>query len=437
MCQFFSVPELKKAIMKVPQVEKTPFSFLAAITFGGIVEWYEIFLFIHWKDLFAKLFFDGDPSIAVKKMLLIFFIGFLGRPVGAMTFGDIGDRFGRKITFIASIILMAGPSIGIGCIGWLLPGEGGSIIITLCILRFIQGMAAGAELPAAICYLAECSSKAQRPYICSFAFLGPQIGIILSLAECYFVEEFYSQQFIETYGWRISFIAGGLLALFGLLLRNRLEETDAFQELKTRKLTSRRPILDSLSKDWKEITMGFFGSILAVVGFYMITVFIEYYLSESLEVSSKSNSLLLPLCLMIFSTSTLTLFGKLGNRYKLYKLLKWSAIGVSASLMLFSIANTTYIIPATILILFFLNMQFAILPSFVAELFPTSLRYTGLALSFSFCDSVVGGASPWLANMLTAKIGSFPTFIVFVALASLISLPVFIRKELTSKNGIK
>lgn len=418
---------------RTSQIEKTPFSFLAAITFGGIVEWYEIFLFIHWKDLFAKLFFDGDPLVAAKNILLIFFIGFLGRPVGAMAFGDIGDRFGRKITFIASIILMAGPSIGMGCLGWLLPGTGVKVIITLCILRFIQGMAAGAELPAAICYLAECSSKKQRAYICSFAFLGPQIGIILSLIESYFIENFAPENFVESYGWRLSFIGGGFLALIALFLRNRLEETSEFEELKAKKLTSQRPILDSLSKDWVEIAMGFLGSILAVIGFYMITVFIEYYLSQALN-TSKSNGLLLSLFLMVFSTSTLTLFGKLGDRYKPHKLLKWSAIGVLVSLIPFSIANTTYIIPAALLILCFLNVQFAILPSFVAELFPTKLRYTGLALSFSFCDSVVGGAAPWLANMLTAKIDSFPTFVTFVALASLVSLPVFIKRERMRKK---
>ncbi len=83
---------------------------ISAITTGGIIEWYEIFLFIHWNDLFKHLFFKDNSELAIYNTLFIFFVGFIGRPVGAILFGDIGDRFGRKLAFTGSIALMILPS---------------------------------------------------------------------------------------------------------------------------------------------------------------------------------------------------------------------------------------------------------------------------------------------------------------------------------------
>jgi len=418
--------------------KKDRFFVISATIIGGIIEWYEIFLFIHWADLFSKLFFQENGKLAILNSLFIFFFGFLGRPVGATLFGNIGDRFGRKSAFIGSIALMVGPSI---LIGLMLPGLSGiSVAIFLCVLRFVQGMAAGAELPGAMCYLVECAPREERAYICSFSFLGPQIGILISQLECYFFDRNFSPEFIETFGWRISFMIGGVFAFLAIFYRRKLEESRGYKILKEKNLTSRRPLIETISNHWRELILGFFASLLAVVGFYMFSVFLEIYFNNVLKIS-KSDNLLISIGMMALSTATLTLLGRLGNVFKIKSLLTWSALGIMIlSLPFYVSAKMSSVLFTTILelmILFCLNMQFAILPSFIAELFPTVIRYSGIALSFSLCDSIVGGITPWLAGLLTDQMGAVLTFQIFISIAALVSFAMFLlvkEKRLKMRN---
>lgn len=278
---------------------------ISAITTGGIIEWYEIFLFIHWNELFKHLFFKDHPDLAIYNTLFIFFVGFIGRPVGAIFFGNIGDRLGRKLAFTGSIALMIFPSILIGCLGWgVFPKSGIPVTIFLCCLRFIQGMAAGGELPGAMCYLSECAPKSEKSHISSFSFLGPQIGVLISQLETYLFSTKFSNEFIETFGWRISFIVGGVIAFLALLFRTKLEESPDFQTLKAKALTSHKPIADAVSY-WKKLLGGFLSTILAAVGFYMFAVFIEVYFHDVFNIN-KTDNLLISMAMMALSTATLT-----------------------------------------------------------------------------------------------------------------------------------
>lgn len=405
-----------------------------ATTLGGIVEWYEIFLFIHWGDLFTRIFFDDGNGSVFFDTLFIFFLGFIGRPIGAMLFGGIGDRLGRRISFLSSITLMIFPSIIIGFMGlWILPSSGYSVAIALCILRFIQGMSAGAELPGAMCYLIEIAPPSKRAFYCSFSFFGPQIGILISLLETYCFETYFSKEFVENYGWRISFIIGGTIGLFALFCRNLLEESPVYKTLKEKKQISHKPLKESLAHSLK-IFLGFFGSLLAVVGFYMISIFIDVYFIWEFNIT-KIHNLLIAMGIMVISTATLPLFGRLGDRFPIRKLLSISAFGVvllSIPLYFWSSIYVVLVILALLTVL--LNVHFAILPAYIAELFPSSIRYTGIALSFSVCDSLVGGGTPWIAGLFTEKMGIVSTLATFILVASLISLATFI---LTKKEDLK
>ncbi|MGE5196238.1 MAG: MFS transporter, partial [Anaerolineae bacterium] len=243
---------------------------IAATTAGGVIEWYELFLYVYWAPLISKIFFSSDSKFSASiNTLFVFFIGFLARPIGGLIFGHMGDRYGRRVSFIRSMILITLPSFAMG----LLPSIEMGIFapVVLGALRFFQGLPAGGELPGAMCYLAESARKEKRSFVCSFSFFGPQIGVLISMLECYLFEKFMSQEFLETWGWRISFIIGGLLGLVGFYIRHRLKETPAFLNLGKSRKVLHRPIFETIIRHKKELIFGFFASFLDVVGFYMFS----------------------------------------------------------------------------------------------------------------------------------------------------------------------
>jgi MHS family proline/betaine transporter-like MFS transporter len=401
---------------------------IIATTAGGVIEWYELFLYVYWAPLISKLFFSSDSSFSASiNTLFVFFIGFLARPIGGLVFGHVGDRYGRKVSFIRSMILITLPSFAMG----LLPSVEIGIFapIILGTLRFLQGLPAGGELPGAMCYLAESAPKSRRSFICSFSFFGPQIGVIISMLECYFFEKYMPHDFLVNWGWRISFIIGGLLGLVGFYIRGKLKETPAFLRLEENKKVLHKPITESILRHKKEICIGFFASILDVIGFYMFSVFLGIYFNKVLKIST-ANNLLITACTLILSTITLPFLGKLGDKYKMRRLLIGSALGmIIFSYPFYMAASYSSVVFTTILeliLMLLLNVQFALLPCLLAELFPTSTRYTGIGMSFNLCDSVVGGLTPLLALLLTNFIGDVATFTVFIVFASLVSLITFI-----------
>lgn len=416
--------------------KKNQFFVVIATTIGGIIEWYELFLYIYWSPLLAKLFFGEDTKfVASINVLLVFFIGFLARPIGGLVFGHIGDRYGRRVSLISSIFLIALPGFAMGALPFAEMGIFAPLVLGL--LRFFQSFPAGGELPGAMCYLAESAPTNKRAFICSFAFLGPQIGVIISMLECLFFEKFMSYDFLIHYGWRISFIIGGLLGLLGFYIRHRLKETPAFLHLEQEGKILHRPILESILRHKKEMFFGGLASFLDVVGFYMFSIFLGIYFKNFLFISTLDN-LQIAIGSMVLSTITLPFLGKLGDRYNLRKLLIWSAYGMIIFSLPFYVAASSFSLLWTIvfelILMLFLNVQFALLPRFLAELFPTSTRYTGIGMSFNMCDSVIGGLTPLLALLSAKYIGDVTTFAGFIVLASLISLMAFYLMKINDRK---
>jgi MFS family permease len=400
-----------------------------ATTIGGIIEWYELFLYVYWAPQISQIFFSSDSYFAASfNTLFVFFVGFLARPIGGLLFGHMGDRYGRKFSFVRSIILIALPSFVMGMLPSIKMGLFAPII--LGILRFFQGLPAGGELPGAMCYLAESAPKEKRSFICSFSFFGPQIGVIISMLECYFFDKYMPHDFLISWGWRISFIIGGLFGLIGFYIRRKLKETPAFVHLEKSRKVLHKPIIESILRHKKELVFGFLASFLDVIGFYMFSVFLGIYFFDVLKISVTDN-LLLTTFSLVLSTITLPFLGILGDRYKIRPLLIGSAVGMlllSYPFYLF-VTHSNSVIFVTIfelLLMLLLNIQFALLPSLLAELFPTSNRYTGIGMSFNLCDSVIGGITPLAALFLTTFIGNVATFAILIAIASLVSLATFI-----------
>ena len=155
------------------------------VTIGSLIEWYEVYLYIYWAPIIAKQFFDLSlPFEEFINFLIIIIVGLIAKPLGALVLGYVGDHKGRKKAFLLSIILIAIPSF----LTAIMPSFGSwniIVIIYLAIMKFIQGIPSGGEIPGAICFLRESAAPNRIRYLCSYTFVGPQIGQILSMLQCF------------------------------------------------------------------------------------------------------------------------------------------------------------------------------------------------------------------------------------------------------------
>lgn len=398
---------------------------ITAITIGSILEWYEIFLYIYWAPIIQGIFFDSvSQYINFINTVLVFAFGFLSRPLGGIIFGYIGDRFGRKKSLTLSIMLAAVPSILIGCTPSYLTWSNFSAIFLL-LMRLLQGIPAGGELPGAMCYLEEIAPPKRRIYMGSYTFVGAQIGGIISMLTCMAFQLFFSHQFLVNWGWRISFIIGGGIGLFGFYLRENLKETPYFEHLKERHQISKKPFMDALRNYKWKMLIAFFVSLSEVMGFFTIAIFPVIYFNKIFGTSSLTN-IGFSASLLTISAITIPIFGHFGDKINYKSLLAKSMAGmiVVSFPFYFSVKSSSllYTIICELIFIFFLNIQLAYLPSLLTALFPTSVRFTCLGFSFNVSDGLIGGISPFLAIFLIQQTSNPAAFVFIFLFASIISL---------------
>jgi len=403
---------------------------ILAVTLGNILEWYEIYLYIYWAPILSNLFFDtGAEATNLINTFVIFAIGFLARPIGGLFFGRLGDRIGRKKAFILSIITMTGPTFLMGClptyaaVGWIAP-------FLLAGLRILQSFPSGGELPGAFCFLYECADSKNRIFMTSWGAVGNQIGIIISLLECYFLETYLSYEDLISFGWRISFIAGGIIGLAGFFLRLTLNETRPFKDLVYHHEVSKKSLvgilIENRSKIWKGIL---FGAVNAAA-FYLLSVSFPVYFQKIFGTSYKDN-IFTALFLLIATTLPLPFFGKLGDKIRV----KWPLILSTIIIMLITYPlyvisqfdhynNYTIAFAITLVLLFTacLTCITALMPFLLTNLFTTSVRFTCLGFTFNVADGVVGGLSPLVALFLTNITGNKGAFCFIILACSIVSL---------------
>jgi MFS transporter, MHS family, proline/betaine transporter len=396
-----------------------------AVTIGNFLEWYEIFLFVYWAPIISKLFFAPTTNFdGLIYTLFLFALGFLARPFGGLFFGRLGDRIGRKKSLIFSILAMTFPTFVMG----LLPTYehiGIFAPITLGFMRLLQAFPAGGELPGAACYLYESSPWQTRRFLCSWASWGYQLGILASTAECYLLESFLPMEDLMAWGWRISFLVGGVIGLLGLCLRSQLHETTLYREMVTHEKVVKTSLLEVLRKYAKRIVKGFLYCALNCSAFYFITVSFPFYIESVLD-TEKGVNLITTIVLILILTLPLPFFGMLGDRCNNKKILIWSTIGVILTIYPLYLAvhahSIAWMIVTMVVFSLFVACLSALLPYILVDLFPTHERFTCSAVSFNLSDAIIGGFTPVTAFFLLARtqdIGSIIWILLFSAALSL------------------
>lgn len=412
------------------QVQKSQRRVILAVTFGNILEWFEIYLYAYWSPILSRVFFDFHSQLLnMFGAFLIFGTGFLARPFGAILFGRIGDLIGRKKSYLLSIILMTIPTFLIGCLPtYSLVGIWAPIL--LCLLRLLQSIPAAGEVPGTICFLYENADASNRRYITSWTAVGNQIGAILGVMEAFLMKWYFSDPFLLNWGWRISFWIGAVIGLFGIYLRRTLYETPEFRKLRDHHKLDKETIFQVINSHKNKIWMVIALTAINASTFYLLATYLPTHYTNILKMSPFQNAMFY-LVMLILTTVLIPIFGKLGDKYSNKSILIACATTIIAllypisysinagNLWLFVILSVIYILPITCLT--------ALLAFWMAHLFPTGIRFTCVGLSFNISDGIIGGFTPAISLLLFQLTGDPASFCWYILVCALVSLGAYCK----------
>ncbi|STX52621.1 Major facilitator family transporter [Legionella busanensis] len=391
---------------------------------GGVLEFYDFIIYALFASYLAAVFFPvTHPLVSLIITFATFAIGYIVRPIGGIIFGHFGDRFGRKSTFTISIFLMAIATLGIGCtptynqIGLSAP-------ILVLIFRILQGLSVGGEIPGAITYVSE-SIPEQRGLACGIIFCALTMGIVIgSVVYAIIVSSFNDMQ-MQAYGFRLPFIVGGIMGLFSYRMRRNLYESLQFQAIE--KQTEKFPLLTVIKQQGKNTLNGALLTALCAAIITSLFLFIPAYFKEILNLSAttylweRTAAVALGSCLAVP-------FGYLSDKFHTKKLiLILSVLLIVLAYPIFAIYAylTSYYIVSLLLSAVLMGLSAGIIPGFLSRLYPTSIRYSGIAVSYNLGFAFFGGLTPFISFSLIyyTGISTAPAFyLIVVACLACISL---------------
>jgi metabolite-proton symporter len=397
-----------------------------ASTIGTTIEWYDFFLYGTAAGLiFGKLFFpNSDPLTATLAAFGTYFIGFVGRPIGAAIFGHYGDRIGRKATLIATLLCMGIATFLIAFVPtYESIGIWGAVILT--ILRMFQGIGVGGEWGGSVLLAMEWArTHGHRGLVASWPQFGVPCGLFLANLAVLAFSALSGDQF-AVWGWRIPFLLSIVLVAIGLWIRLGILETPVFQQLLDDKRIEPAPILEVIKQQPKEIILSALLRMSEQAPFYIFTAFVFAYAVGTLKMS-RDLILWAVMAAACVSFVTIPLSGHISDligRRKMY-LIGAATTGVFG-FVYFGMVDTA--VPALVFIAIVLSliphdMQYGPQAALIAEAFTPRLRYSGASLGYQLASVIAGGPAPLIATALLASFQSGYVVSIYIAACAVVSL---------------
>ena len=371
---------------------------------GGTLEFYDFVIFgVFARDIAQAVFPASDPIVSLILSFATFAVGYLARPIGGIVLAHYGDRHGRRAVFLWSVFIMSGATLGMGLVPtyaqW---GVAASLLMVT--LRLIQGFCLGGELPGALTYVVETAPRI-APFVCGVVFACVTMGVAVATGVSLAVRTFMEPDLVPVYGWRIAFILGGLGGVLSFVLRRSLEESPEFERM--RSLAARQPFRELLKTHRGHALVG--CALLAGTGCFNGLFFshLPAYLSGVLQYDPRQ-AVLSQTVGVIASSVGILLTGWLGDRIPPRYLLR-AGVGL---LLVFAFPfyaalesraiNLTLICTLAGLAAGLTNGSFAVL---LTDLFPTRVRFTGVALVFNVSFTLFSGTAPLVATSLIGETG--------------------------------
>jgi MFS transporter, MHS family, proline/betaine transporter len=398
---------------------------IAATMIGNGLEWYDYALYGQFAYLISDHFFPpGNEALALIQTFGIFAAGFLMRPLGAIIFGNLGDRLGRKNALVVSILMMSIPTAFIGIlptfekIGFIAP-------LCLIVIRLLQGIAIGGEFGGSIIYLVEHSGKHNKNFLGSLSVLSMFIGLLCGALISSVLAFFISPSDFNDWGWRIPFILAFLAGLVGLYIRMKIGESPVFMDAKEAGHLSDKPLRETLKTNLKEVVLGVGIYLGVTIPFYLQLIYMNTYMMRYLNFYAGDALKISSICLVLMMMITY-ISAKLADKWNRMSILKGAALAyvLFAFPFVFLLHQESLfaIVISQLIFSAILAFYTAPIPSLLVDLFPPKTRYTGMSLACNLSAAVFGGTLPLVLSWLLSNTGNDYFISIYIMIGAVVPL---------------
>jgi metabolite-proton symporter len=398
---------------------------VASSVIGTTVEWYDFFLYGTAAGIvFNKLYFPSeDPLVGTLLAFATFALGFVARPIGGLIFGHIGDRVGRKKTLVATMLIMGVATCAIGLVPTF-DTIGIAAPILLVLLRLAQGIAIGGEWGGAVLMAVEYAPRGKRGLYGSFPQVGLALGLMLGTGVFAGLNVGMTDAAFLDWGWRIAFLLSALLVLVGMFIRLKVMETPAFRKLEEHEEKATVPVVElarnKLSR--RHVLLGMGSRLTEGITFNAWAVFAISYGTGTLGMSQQPLliAVMIAAAAMIFF---IPIFGSLSDRFGRRRTFSVGAVltGLLAY-PAFAALGTGDPLLITIALVAVLGIAYPVMygpqAAFYAEMFPTSVRCTGISFVYQFSGIFASGCTPLVLAFLVGQSGGGYGLVLLYLLAA-------------------
>jgi MHS family proline/betaine transporter-like MFS transporter len=420
-----------------PSTRSLPTRSLAVAALSTIVEWYDFTLYLYFATVLSRVFFGGGEG-GLGEALAGFALAYLMRPVGAIVFGHIGDRYGRRLTMLLSMGMMTAAMLATAMLpthAQLGPLAGWLMIALRCVMAF----SVGGEYTGVVAYLLEGARAERRGFVTSLASAASEVGALLAAGVSAITVASLGAESLGDWGWRIPFLVGAALAGFILLARSTMEESPDFLRQKAQDSAPRNPLRHSLRHHRAAIGRGFAISALGSITYYVGITYVPSFLAamgQTGEADALWLSTLAAGAVILITPLTGWLTDRVGRRPVLVIL---AGAGVILPMLMFVMMQGAFAmaLAGAVVLACLGGAVSAVGAVATAEQFPGEGRLSGLALGATSATALFGGLTPWLAHWLIERSGWAPAPGAMIALVALCVLPVLVMLPETAPGKIR
>lgn len=399
---------------------------LVVAAVSTVVEWYDFTVYLYFAATLSRVFFGGGAA-GIVAALATFALAYLFRPLGALLFGLLGDRYGRRPVLLVSMAVMAVSTLATA----MLPTyaqAGTTATLLLLGLRCLMALSVGGEYTGVMTYLLESSPAPRRGLVTSLASSASEIGALLAVGVSAAVTTLLNPVDLDSWGWRIPFLLGGLLAVGVLLARSTLPETPAFAQAGTG--PGRRPTLAGVWRgvaDHKAAVLRTFAiSALCSVAYYVGIVYVPTYLT-TVRGYSEATALQLGTAAAVIVVAASPVAGWLSDRHGRRPVLTALAVGSTfLPIGLFALlaqAPLWMVLVAAMLLAVMAGGLTAVAAAAIPEQFRTASRLTGLAIGGAVATTIFGGLAPYATQITVTTTGWIAAPGLLIAAVALATIP--------------